>query len=60
VSAVAVHHVVSGPADAPVVVLSNSLGATRRVTPGSARLANAQQPGTITPAIIEHLAGGRS
>ncbi len=29
-SAVAVHHVVTGPADAPVVVLSNSLGATHR------------------------------
>ena len=28
-SAVAVHHVVEGAADAPVVVLSNSLGATR-------------------------------
>ncbi len=27
-SAVAVHHVVTGPADAPVVVLSNSLGST--------------------------------
>ena len=28
-SAVEVHHVVTGPEDAPVVVLSNSLGATR-------------------------------
>ena len=27
-SAVAVHHVVTGPEDAPVVVLSNSLGST--------------------------------
>jgi 3-oxoadipate enol-lactonase len=30
-AAVEVHHVVSGPADAPVVVLSNSLGATHRM-----------------------------
>lgn len=30
-NAVAVHHVVAGPADAPVVVLSNSLGATHRM-----------------------------
>jgi 3-oxoadipate enol-lactonase len=29
VSAVAVHHVVTGPPDSPVVVLSNSLGSTR-------------------------------
>jgi len=28
------------------------------VVPDSAHLANAQQPGTITPAIIEHLTGG--
>ena len=30
-SAVEVHHVVTGPSDAPVVVLSNSLGSTHRM-----------------------------
>jgi 3-oxoadipate enol-lactonase len=33
-SAVAVHHVVTGPADAPVVVLSNSMGADLRMWDG--------------------------
>ncbi len=58
-SAVEVHHVVSGPEDAPVVVLSSSLGSTYAMWDAQAealaKLANAQQPRVITPAIIEHL-----
>lgn len=30
------------------------------VVPDSAHLANAQQPGTVTPAVVEHLTGGRA
>jgi hypothetical protein len=43
---VSVHHVVTGRTSGPVVTLSHSR---------AAHLANVEQPGLITPALIEHL-----
>ncbi len=66
-SAVDVHAVVTGRTDGPVVLLSNSAPAKleeivsaipdSRLLLGdhAAHLANAEQPGVITPALIAHL-----
>jgi hypothetical protein len=52
---VALHPVVDGPAEAPVLVLAGSLGSTTEV-PG-AHLATIESADAVTALLVEHLEG---